>query len=174
MADTKISALTEDTARHGTNDFVPTYDASAGATKKVRVHALGVVPLRGGIATAFNPADATTYYFGVWESKAPNTTAAFRRIYIVDRPGIITGCHVIITASGLGSAETSTMSIRHNNTTDTTISSAITVTTSLQVFSNTGLSIAVSIGDYIEFKWVTPTWGTNPTGVDVYCNAIQR
>jgi len=36
-------------------------------------------------------------------------------------------------------------------------------------FNNTGLSIAVTAGHYIELKWVTPTWSTNPTSVRYSC-----
>ena len=58
------------------------------------------------------------------------------------------------------------MSFRLNNTTDTTLSSAIVNNASYTVVSVTGLSTAVAVGDYYEIKWVTPTWATNPTGVD--------
>jgi hypothetical protein len=34
-----------------------------------------------------------------------------------------------------------------------------------RVFSNTGLSIAVVAGDYIELKEIQPTWATNPANV---------
>lgn len=37
MADTKISALTAETTVDGANDYVPIYDASAGATRRVAV-----------------------------------------------------------------------------------------------------------------------------------------
>jgi hypothetical protein len=30
------------------------------------------------------------------------------------------------------------------------------------VFSNTGLSISVAAGDYIEIKGIQPTWNPNP------------
>lgn len=42
------------------------------------------------------------------------------------------------------------------------IFATVSAATSERVFSNTGLSIAVSIGDYIEIKSVNPTWATNP------------
>ena len=64
-----------------------------------------------------------------------------------------------------GTTETSTASIRLNNTTDTTISSAVNLSSNPYAVSNTSLNVAVVAGDYIEIKWVTPTWVTNPTGV---------
>jgi hypothetical protein len=173
MANTKISGLTEDTAPHRNNDFLASYDASAVQTKKVKLKNVGVIVLTGGIATSFSPADATTYFFGVWENAAPNTVGGFRRIYI-QRAGIVTACHVTIAGAGTGTAETSTMSLRLNNTSDSTISSSIVTNGSIQVFSNTSMSISVAIGDYLEFKWVTPTWATNPTGLVVRGSVLQE
>ncbi|MFZ2205555.1 MAG: hypothetical protein WAV23_03110 [Minisyncoccia bacterium] len=114
-----------------------------------------------------NPADATTYYFGSNIITTLNTTAAISRIYIT-AAGIIDTCYLFCTAAvAFGSGETSTMSIRLNNSTDTAISSAVVNNAAGTTFSNTGLSIAVAVGDYIEIKWTTPTWATNPGGVCV-------
>jgi hypothetical protein len=54
-----------------------------------------------------------------------------------------------------------------NGSTDTTISSAVTNDATSAVFSNSALSIVVAAGDYIEVKWVSPTWVTNPVGTNV-------
>ena len=120
----------------------------------------------GSIALA--PADATTYYFGGAFTNALITTAAIRRLYI-PKSGTIKAAYVTFSQTA-GTAETSTISIRLNNTTDTAISAAITNDAAVTTFNNTGLSIAVVAGDYIEIKWVTPTWATNPTAV--VCNVI--
>jgi hypothetical protein len=40
------------------------------------------------------------------------------------------------------------------------------------VFSNTALSISVAAGDYIEWRWVCPTWATNPISVRIWCTAL--
>jgi hypothetical protein len=166
MADTKISGLTEDTAPHRTNDMVPTFDASANTTKKVSLRNLGLYVLHGG-CEEFSPADATVYYMGSLSHKAPNTTAAFRRIY-VPRTGIITGCRIVVTAGGAGTAGVnSTFALRLNNTTDTTVSAVVTMASNFQTFENTGLTIAVTAGDYIEGKLTTGTWASNPTTVTV-------
>lgn len=45
---------------------------------------------------------------------------------------------------------------------NTTYLSSVSASTNERVFSNTGLSIAVNAGDYIEIKSVNPTWATNP------------
>ncbi len=112
-----------------------------------------------------NPADATTYYFGAFATRNITVTPDINRIYI-PKTGTVTSAYIGINIAGtLGSNETSTMSFRLNNTTDTTLSSSITTTAVLNTFNVTGLSIAVSAGDYFEVKWVTPTWATNPTTI---------
>ena len=158
-----INGLTEDTAPSGTNDFLVSYDASAAAAKKVKVNRVGSIVLAAHFA-ATNPADATTYYFGAFPSIALSTTATASSIYI-PRAAVLTGAKVEIFAGGGGGAETSTLSFRLNNTTDTALSAAITVNPGLSIFTASGLSTSLAAGDYFEIKWVTPTWATNPTGV---------
>lgn len=165
MASTKISALTTDSSPHRTNDFAPTYDASASGNKKVALKDFGVICLIGGFAN-FSPADATTYYFGAWLMDVATTGATNGQIYM-PRAGIITRADVYMLAGVLGTAETSTMSIRLNNTTDTTISAAIALAGSPFHVVNSSLGISVATTDYINIKWATPTWVTNPT--NVYC-----
>lgn len=116
---------------------------------------------------AINPLDTTTYYIGV--NGLPNIAEGVSRAYI-PKSGTIKSCYIHIANGGvLGSGETSTISIRVNNTTDTTVSSVITTNSTVQVFSNTNLSIPISAGDYIELKLVTPSWATNPTSVQFTC-----
>lgn len=113
----------------------------------------------------FSPADATTYYWGSNPSATVGTVAARQRIYI-PKAGTIKSCYLYFNTSGtLGSLELSTAYIRLNNTTDTSISSIVIVNSVSTSANNTSLSISVSAGDYIEIKWITPTWGTNPTSV---------
>lgn len=114
----------------------------------------------------FNPNDASTYYGG-GQVQSSGTTAGVSRIYI-PKSGTIKACYLVFDNSGiLGSTETSTISIRVNNTTDNTISTTITNDMRPTIFSNTSMSISVTAGDYIEIKWVTPTWSTNPTSVRI-------
>lgn len=161
MADTKISGLTTDAAPHRTNDFAPTYDASAVATKKVALKHFGLIVFHGGFSST-NPADASTYYFGNFPQDGLTGTAASYPWYM-PRAGIITGITVRMVITGAGSAETSTLSIRLNNTTDTAVTAAIALNANfLQTYP---LSISVANLDFIEMKWATPTWSTNPTGV---------
>lgn len=115
--------------------------------------------------TTFNPADSTSYYSGSIIGANWTSTGAARKIYI-PKNGTLKAAQIWISVSGtLGSNETSTMYFRLNNTTDTTLSSAIVADTASNVFTVTGLSVAVTTSDYFEIKWTTPAWGTNPLSV---------
>lgn len=113
-----------------------------------------------------SPSDSTTYYFGSQTGITPSTTAATARVYI-PKAGTIKTIYAYVSVLGtLGTSETSTLSLRLNNSTDTTITSSLVTTAVSQVFSAT-VSIAVVAGDYFEIKWVTPAWATNPTTVRI-------
>lgn len=115
-----------------------------------------------------NPVTNTTYFVGgCVASWIVSSTEGACRVY-VPKAGTIKAVYLDFSVlTVLGSAETSTISVRLNNTTDTTISSSVTNSSTNDPFSNTALSIAVAAGDFIELKWVTPAWGTPPTGVRV-------
>jgi hypothetical protein len=82
--------------------------------------------------------------------------------------GTINKCYGVFTIAGtLGSNQNCTMALRKNNTTDTTVSSAIQLTATDVNFSGTSLGISVTAGDIIAFKFTSPTWTTNPTTVRV-------
>lgn len=110
-------------------------------------------------ALTSSPTDAQTIYFGNLP-KAPVTTQGTSRIYI-RTAGTIKRAEIYCQSGTAGSNEAWVISIRLNNSGDTQIGS-LSVSTSERVWSNTGLSIAVVAGDYIEIKSVNPTWGTNP------------
>lgn len=112
----------------------------------------------------FDPADSTTYYSGNFPALQPSTAETIQRIYI-PRAGTITRVDLFMLTLGVGSNETSTISLRKNATSDTTLSATIDNSSVANVVNATGLSISVSAGDYIEIKWVTPAWATNPTTV---------
>ena len=116
-----------------------------------------------------NPVDAQTVYFG---SGAPGSTTAD----IFDTPVPIDGTIIAIylecgVGGTLGSGESSTASIRHNNTTDVQISAAVTLSAARQQFSATGLAQAVSAGDRMQLKLAHATFATNPTNV-IYCAIV--
>ena len=171
MADTKISALTTDSAPDRVADYAPTYDASAIGTKKVLLSDFGVITYMFYWAQGVAPADSTTYYLSPFAANGLATTAANQKIYI-PRAGKITGVRLFGAASVLGTAENSTFSVRLNDTTDTTISSVVVFNATPFTIVNTSLSIAVSVGDFINVKAVTPAWVTNPT-VTMYAMVYQ-
>lgn len=120
-------------------------------------------------AASFNPVDATTYHIGGNYQDAGTAAAAadLVRIYIPKAGTIKYANFFIHVNTALGSSETSTVSIRINNTTDVTISAGVKCDAATQNFSNTALATAVVQNDYIEIKWVCPTWVTNPTAVRI-------
>lgn len=123
----------------------------------------GVYVISASATVLAAPVDATTYFFGL-QSAAPDTTAAVTRVFI-QRAGTIRKVRLSIRNTGVaGTAEASTASIRINNTTDTTISAAVTTNATFQTFT-ANVGINVIDGDYFEIKWVTPTWVTNPTNL---------
>ena len=120
----------------------------------------------GGMGYAINvhaltssPADGKTVYFGTM-LKAPQTTANRSKVYI-RKAGTIKIVEIYCYAGTAGTNEPWSLYIRINNTTDYLIAT-LSVNTNERVFSNTGLSISVSAGDYFEIKGVQPTWATNP------------
>jgi hypothetical protein len=110
-------------------------------------------------ALTSSPADAGTVYFGTLP-KAPVAAAATSKVYI-RKAGTIKIAEIYVYSGTAGTNENWSLYIRLNNTTDTLIAT-VGANTNERVFSNTGLSIAVSAGDYIEIKGIQPTWATNP------------
>jgi hypothetical protein len=110
-------------------------------------------------ALTSSPTDAQTVYFGMLP-KAPATSAGISKVYI-RKAGTIKIAEIYCYSGTAGTAEEWSLYIRKNNSADTLIAS-LSVAASERIFSNTSLSIAVSVGDYIEIKGVQPTWATNP------------
>lgn len=115
--------------------------------------------------TQTTPADSTTYYFGNAPAAAIDTNATWYRVY-VPKAGTIKAVYGNLhTAGTSGSTENSSIYVRINNTTDVTVTTSRTTNNVSNPFSATGLSTAVAEGDYLEIKWVTPAWATNPTNI---------
>jgi hypothetical protein len=110
-------------------------------------------------ALTSSPTDGQTVYFGMLP-KAPTTTANISKIYI-RKAGTIKIAEIYCYSGTAGSNESWSLYIRKNNSTDTLIAT-LAVSANERLFSNTTLSIAVAVGDYIEIKGIQPTWGTNP------------
>lgn len=121
--------------------------------------------LQASHITAMSPLDAATAYWGGFNVNGITTTSGDRRLYI-PKTGTIKAIYIFILTGGtLGTTETTTYSIRLNDTTDTTISSTVAYDVRNQVVSNAALNIPVVAGDYIEIKMAHPTWTTNPTTI---------
>lgn len=128
-----------------------------------RLKARGGYALQAG-SQQFNPADATTYYIGAVQGNAPDSIADKKRVYI-PQAGLIKKISVaFFNITGNGTTEQSTISLRVNNTTDHEIS-AVVDNSGTYAILKADLAIPVVAGDYFEFKWVAPTWVTNPQGL---------
>jgi len=133
------------------------------ATLSSRIDAKGYALNLG--ATQTNFLASTTYYFGIPVISAIGT-AAIRRVYI-PQSGTIKGGQIYMRTTAATSTQTWTLSIRLNNSSNTTFSSVGDASQD-KIFSATGLSIAVSAGDYIEIITTTPAWTTAPGNTSVY------
>jgi len=110
-------------------------------------------------ALTSSPADSKTVYFGQLP-KAPTTTANISKVRI-PKAGTIKRAYIYCYAGTAGTAESWSLYIRLNNTTDTLIAT-LAVNTNERIFANDALNIAVVAGDYFEIKGVQPAWATNP------------
>lgn len=174
MADSKTTELTAITTLTPTDAVIEVVDDLSGTPVSRKMtpanfaKAVTGYTLYGNLGNQ-NPADATTYYFGHPFQAGLNTTAGNRKIR-VPKTGTITRVDISIAVAGtLGSANASVLSLRLNNTTDTTLDSTMDTTAVYTEVVVTGLSVAVTTGAHLELKWVTPTWTTNPTTVSVTC-----
>jgi len=157
-----IDAGTIGTARLGSG--------TPDATTFLRGDQTWAAPAGGGLGYAITvegvnqatTTDAQTVYWG-GKNLAHQTTADIHRIYI-PKAGTIKVCYAHFHAATAGTAENWSLYIRKNNTTDTLVQT-VGLSNAHRVFSNTGLSIAVVAGDYLEMKEIMPTWATNPANV---------
>lgn len=133
----------------------------------------GSVPkhFSGAPAATINPADASTYYFGALNLVPQTTNNASQSFYVVSA-GTITSAMVRMWAdTAVGTAESISVYIRVNDTTDYLVA-AVGSATAARVFSNIGLNIPVTAGDTFSFKAVFPTWATNPTNVSFTARVV--
>lgn len=112
-----------------------------------------------------SPLNATTYYLGIPLTTAMATSANLRKIKI-PKAGIITKVSIkILINTILGTTEASTLSLRLNGATDYAIDTVMNMSSNPYSALNSTVNIPVIAGDEIDFKWLTPTWVTAPTGV---------
>lgn len=110
-----------------------------------------------------NPADATVYYIGEFPQLTLTISATGRKSKLPYDYTIIAANIQIITAGTLATNENSTLAIRINNTTDTTVSSIVKFNAVLYQEFVSGLAIDVLSTDDFQSKLTTATWVTNPT-----------
>src|SRR5688572_4584364 len=175
-ADIKITALPSTNAAVKA-DLIPIVTNIGGTpvTRHVSVSNLvstagGGVYVLAGCADGANPADATTYYVGAQFPRG--NVSNWDEAYIeVPKAGTIKRFHLkVLINSTLGTAEDVLHYIQVNDTTDTLIAT-LDYDTARQNNHNTSVSLAVSAGDRIALKIVTPTWATNPLVVHYFWQA---
>lgn len=161
-----ITNRTENTAPDRTADYLLMHDASGTANTKILFGRAGpVLQTLSSFSASNDPADATSYYWAIFQTAAMGT-AAVNNPWYVPVSGTIRTVDVFFRVAGTAaSTETSTLYLRKNDTTDGTVTSAINLSANYHELV-TGLAISVTAGDTIQCKWTTPTWATNPT--DVY------
>jgi hypothetical protein len=124
--------------------------------------------IRPFIGTA-SVADNTNYFFG--EQTLGLSTSAV--LYDMKLPYDAVLIGATIYAGNLttnASNELSTLNFRLNNTTDTLLSNQISfggAPAISNIYTVTGLSVAVSASDTFVMKWTTPAWATNPTAAQI-------
>lgn len=109
-------------------------------------------------------ADSTTYYLYNCGFVTGFTSLVGTTRWYIPKSGTITACYGSWTVSSPGSGENVTLSIYVNGSSSEAITSTMTFNAS-NTFSNTGLSTAVSTGDYVTFVLSTPNFSSNPSGV---------
>jgi len=159
-----IIGLTEETSVDRNSDYVAIYDASAGTIDKAKTSNLSLGVSYQGVSNEFNPADATNYYVGSIPH-ITGTTPDINRIYM-PKSGIVKAVYVYFYNGTAGSSETSTIYLKVNSTILTNLGSVQNNSTSTYL-GNTSIDRSVSQGDYLEIKWTTPTWTTNPSDVSM-------
>lgn len=111
---------------------------------------------------AMSPADSTTYYPGITQFRTTYADATIR----VPFTGTIVEYWVRVAVTGtLGSTEDVNYYLRLNNTTD--FGNFVDDWDNYVQETSGAISQAVTAGDSIALKVVTPAWATNPTNVYV-------
>jgi hypothetical protein len=124
------------------------------------------------VAQLTSPADSTTYYGSLNGIFTTNQFPANTK-FMIPKAGTITAAYGVVRVNGtLGSNENVTLAFRINNTTDANITTTSQWTAAENTFNNASMSQAVSAGDYVQLKIVTPAWGTNPTQASISCTML--
>jgi hypothetical protein len=132
----------------------------------------GGYSLRGTLANAaFNPSGGFTYYGGGAVNTTNTTTVNTRRIYI-PKSGTIKSCYGFFNQIVSASANTGILYIRLNNMDDYQVGSLQAHNVNPTIYYSTTLNIAVTQGNYIEFKWTCPSTAPSTPPTDVTTSFI--
>jgi hypothetical protein len=120
---------------------------------------------------AFNPLDATTYYFADTAASLSTSPTLFRHRFPYNCT--LVGATIFsMCGNNSPSGELSTLNFRLNNTTDTLLSNAVSFAgtgfPTSNVYTVTGLNTAIAAGDFANIKFTGPTWATNPNGASLF------
>lgn len=146
-------------------------NADGSATTAAQITTLGITGYNMELWTAgslASPADSTTYYIGGDPNLGTSTTYTEARLE-VPKTGTVKYVVLKVRVTGtLATSETVVHNIRLNDTTDfATINTTYDAVT--RDVHATGLSQAVTAGDFIALKIATPAWVTNPTTIRYRC-----
>lgn len=123
-------------------------------------------------SSQINLANATTYYFGGFAGAQPTAVPALVPV-TAPKAGTLTNVYLIFWVNGtLATAGNCTLSIRVNNTTDYLVTNTLALTAVTNKVNVDTLTIPIAEDDEIEFKLLTPTWGTPPTQVRIFGNIV--
>lgn len=117
--------------------------------------------------------DSTTSYLANGFSMQNNTVSSNQSKYFIPKAATLKAVYGFTVVNGvLASGESSSLTIRLNNSTNTLVSSSILFSSASNTFSNNALSLSLIAGDFIEFTFTTPAWVTNPTFVSISFTAL--
>lgn len=119
-----------------------------------------------GVGTGLNLGDSTAYYYGIsvsWIASTPNI-ASLR----IPRNGTITRVEYYASFAAAGSAEDVNHYVRLNDSTDNCNAVADYDSATLTASCVWTGSLAITAGDNIIIKVLTPAWATNPTTIKGY------
>jgi hypothetical protein len=111
--------------------------------------------------SSFNPNDSTTYYCGAYVTSA-QTTPTIGKYYPVIKGKIIRAQYDAYNDVNT-SNEPIEMYIRKNDTSDTTLSTTVNFAGGKTIDFGVDINLDIDVTDFIELKYVTPAWATNPT-----------
>lgn len=127
------------------------------------------VPVAAPMSPLFvTPVDSTTYYWTPYLGLSTAACANFKNQYSLISPvtGTITDLYVGAFVGGtLGTGESVTYTLSKNCVDTTLTTTGVASGDSNPIVNDTTHTVAVTKGDLLQLKIVTPAWATNPTSV---------